>query len=115
MSLCRTGADAVAAGGMVGEGSSRFWLALFVLQAALAWIMPDFLHRVFSAAVAAIALAMFLWTQRWYPLPVPLLLFVASWLWLHEFAYPRQLQRIVPIAYGITLAVAGPIVLGRSA
>jgi hypothetical protein len=89
----------------LGEGSSRFWLALFVLQAALAWIMPDFLHRVFSAAVAAIALAMLLWTQRWYPLPVPLLLFAVSWLWLHEFAYPRQLQRIVPIAYGITLGL----------
>lgn len=89
----------------LGEGSSRFWLALLLMQAALAWIMPDFLHRVFSTAVAAIALAMLLWTQRWYPLPIPLLLLVASWLWLHEFAYPRQLQRIVPIAYGITLGL----------
>lgn len=89
----------------LGEGSSRFWLALMLLQAALAWLMPDFLHRVFSAAVAAGSLVMLMWLQRWYPLPVPLLLFFASWLWLHEFDYPRQLPRIVPIAYGITLGL----------
>lgn len=85
--------------------SASTWLWIALLQAALSWWMPSFVHRVFSAFFAAGALsAAFAQMHVPYVLDSVLLLAMA-WIWLHLFRYPRQLARLRAIGYGLALAL----------
>lgn len=90
---------------LLGAEQAATWLLVALLQSVLAIVMPDFIHRVFSAFAAVIALAAWLIMLGAPQLLSGIILFVAAWLWLHEFAYPRHLSRIRPIAYGLVLAL----------
>lgn len=81
------------------------WLLLAILQAVLAVSMPNFVHRVFSSLVAATALAM-AFNEMHIPYIIGgLVMFGASFCWLNEFRYPRQMQKIRAIGYGLVLAL----------
>ena len=81
------------------------WLLVVLLQAPLAVVMPNFVHRVFSAFIAAFSLNMFLGFQGWPNLVDGLIMLLAAWCWLNEFRYPQQMQRIRAIGYGLVLAL----------
>ncbi|MBN2143819.1 MAG: DUF4401 domain-containing protein [Candidatus Aureabacteria bacterium] len=81
------------------------WLMLAVLQALLAALMPNFVHGVFSAMVAAIAFSMAL-----HKMDIPyfiggIIMFSASFCWLNEFRYPQQMKKMRAMGYGLVLAL----------
>jgi len=47
----------------------------------------------------------FLTLNHLHYLTAGIIMLTATWIWLHEFDYPRQLARLVPMGYGLTLAL----------
>ncbi|MFC3153188.1 DUF4401 domain-containing protein [Litoribrevibacter euphylliae] len=86
------------------------WIAFGGVQAFLAVIMPNYLHRLLSALAAVI-----LWylacvlrgaeVRGFEYLLVPAFLFIVCWLWMNEFKFTQHIRKVEPIAYGITLAL----------
>ena len=81
------------------------WLALGLLQIALAWLMPNSVHRVWSAFAAAHALSLALIHAHVYFIQAGLLMALVAYVWLNELRLIAQQQRIKPIGYGLTLAL----------
>lgn len=81
------------------------WLLLAILQAALVMVMPNYVHRVFSALVSAIAFSMALNEMRIPYVIGGIVMFGASFCWLNEFRYPQQMKKISAIGYGLVLAL----------
>jgi len=81
------------------------WLLVALLQLSLAVVMPNFVHRVFSSFVAAMAFTMSLTFWGGYYVVGGIGMFLAALCWLHEFRYPRQMKRIQAIGYGLVLAL----------
>jgi len=81
------------------------WLLLAILQAVLVALMPNFVHCIFSALVAAIAFSMAL-NEMGIPYVVGgVVLFGASFCWLNEFRYPQLMKKMRAIGYGLVLAL----------
>lgn len=80
------------------------WLLLAILQSALVAVMPNFVHRVISTLVAAIALSMALDAINIPYIVGGVLLFGISFCWLNEFRYPRQMKKMRAVGYGLVLA-----------
>lgn len=81
------------------------WGLITVMQLLLAILMPDFVHRVWSAFAAAIAFSM---TMQLLQLPYLnncIILFLACWLVLNEFHFPEQIRKFQAISYGLILAL----------
>lgn len=81
------------------------WLMVAVLQTVLSAFMPNFVHRVCSTLIAAIAFSMAL-----HEMDIPtvfggVVMFGASFCWLNEFRYPRQIKKMRAIGYGLVLAL----------
>lgn len=94
---------------------SMVWLLVALFQALLAVLMPNFVHRVFSAFISASSLAIALALMRVPYLFSGIILFPAAWLWLNEFRLPKQLKIIQAVGYGLVLALiplAGATALG---
>ena len=92
---------------LIGENESATWLVIALFEVALALVMPDFIHRVFSSFAAGVCASVFVVMHRELYLQ-PVLLFAAVCaLWLYEMKWPIQLSRWVPIAYGLTLVLLG--------
>jgi hypothetical protein len=88
------------------EGNlTMIWVLLGLLQALLAVVMPNFIHRVFSAYFSSIALAGALTYQGMPYLFSGILMFAVAWIWLNEFRYPKHQEKIRAIGYGLTLAL----------
>jgi uncharacterized membrane protein len=81
------------------------WLLLSIFEVALVALMPNFVHSVVSALVAAITLTMAL-TEMHIPYIVGgIVMFGTSFCWLNEFRYPQQMKKIRAIGYGLVLAL----------
>ena len=78
--------------------------AVLVLEAALAFAMPNFIHRVLSAFAASLALPFALLPQGLAFVAPGLLACGMAYLWLNESGYAHRQSVLVPIAYGVTLA-----------
>lgn len=81
------------------------WLLMAIFQAVLVWFMPNFVHCVVSALVAAIAVSMALNEMEIPYLAAGIVLFGASYCWLNEFRYPQQMEKIRAMGYGLVLAL----------
>ncbi len=78
------------------------WLMIALIEATLAWVIPNFLHRFLSSYAAAMALIF-----ACYKLPIlwlmpSLMMFVVAILWLHEAQWLSQSERFRPLAYAFT-------------
>ena len=82
-----------------------FWVLLALLQVPLAVFMPNFVHRVLSALFAAFAFSMALASLGSPYVSSGVIMFLASWLWLNEFRYPRHMREVRAIGYGLVLAL----------
>jgi hypothetical protein len=94
------------------------WLLVAMLQAPLAAVMPHFVHRVFSTFAAAVAVAMALNATGTPYVFSGGALFLAAWLWRHEFRYSRHVRKIQAIGYGLVLALIplkGSVLFGHGA
>ncbi len=76
-----------------------------LLQAALAVVMPNFVHRVFSSFVAALAfdMALNLWGLPY--IVTGAVMFLCGWCWLNEFRYLHQMEKTRAVGYGLVLAL----------
>jgi hypothetical protein len=97
------------------------YFAVAGVEAALALMVPNFLHRVLAASGAAIALALAINQLQLHGLTAPLLSAALAWIWLDagKWATGGPLWR--PIGYGLVLALLlvetfrlfdGPAMLG---
>lgn len=81
------------------------WGLLAILQAALVAIMPNFVHRVFSSFVGAMAFLMALNEIHMPYFAGGVVMFGASFCWLNEFSRPEQMDKIRAVGYGLVLAL----------
>jgi len=84
---------------------SLAWGIVMLLQASLALIMQDYIHRVVSSYFAAIALALLLDNSGALHLYFGFIMFSAAYLWLNEFKYPKHMRALRAIGYGQVLAL----------
>ena len=81
------------------------WLLLTMLEISLVALMPNSVHSVVSALVAAIALSM-AFAEMHIPYIIGgILMFGTSFCWLNEFRYPQQMKKIRAAGYGLVLAL----------
>jgi len=87
------------------KDSTASWTAVALLQAALALIMPNAIHRLWSAFAMAICFYMALYSVHVSLFSTAITLAAASWLWLNEFTWPQRGPTFRPIAYGLLVAL----------
>jgi uncharacterized membrane protein len=81
------------------------WVVLALIQTFLAVFMPNFVHRAFSAFIATFSFSMFLSASGVPYIFSSIVMFIAAWLWLHEFQYPEHIRKIQAIGYGTVLGL----------
>ncbi len=86
-------------------GEAPFYLAVAAMQAGLAAAIPNFLHRVLTAAGCAVALAFAVAELSLHGLASPLLCAGIAWVWLEPSRWARSGRLWRPIGYGLVLAL----------
>lgn len=81
------------------------WLLVALLQIFLTLVMPNFVHRIFSSFVAALAFNMVLSFWGVHYAVGGIVLFMAALCWLYEFSHPQQMRAKQAIGYGLVLAL----------
>lgn len=81
------------------------WLLVALLQIFLTLVIPNFVHRVFSSFVAALAFNMVLSFWGVHYAVGGIVLFMAALCWLYEFSHPKQMRAKQAIGYGLVLAL----------
>lgn len=81
------------------------WLLVALLQSSLAVVIPSFVHRVFSSAVAAYAFSAALSSLGAPYIVSGIIMFLVAWLWLNEFRYVQHMRKMRAIGYGLVLAL----------
>lgn len=90
---------------MTSKSFAMTWGLVGLMQTALIMLMPHFIHRVFSTFIATLAFSFLLIVSNLPYVFSGVMMFVAAWLWLNEFNYPKHLKTIHAIGYGIILAL----------
>ncbi|MBT5230509.1 MAG: DUF4401 domain-containing protein [Methylococcales bacterium] len=78
---------------------------LFVFESMLAWIMPSMIHRFGSALAAGLTLSFTLAYAQLYFMHAAILFTVIATIWLNEFNWVKHRERLIPIGYGLTIAL----------
>lgn len=95
--------------GLIEQETPFIWFIFSCLQLFLAIIMPSYIHRVFSAFLAAIGFASTLYLyQNSMTIPAlygAFLMLVTAVIWLNEFRFPKHIEKRQAIAYGLVLAL----------
>jgi len=87
------------------KGRGTLPYAVFALvEAALALVIPNFIHRVVTAYAAALAFAYACYAAGIWYLPVGLLSAAVATSWLSEARLAKSHSVAAPIGYGLTLA-----------
>lgn len=81
------------------------WSLLAVIELVLAWLMPHFIHRVFSSILTALAFYLSLDVIGATYLFSGVTSLIAAWLWLNEFRFPAYMPRLRAMGYGLVLAL----------
>ncbi len=81
------------------------WFIFALAQVALAIVMPNFVHRFFSSYIAAFSFSMFFYTIGVPYIFSSILMFIAAWLWLNEFRFPKYVRIFHAIGYGTILGL----------
>ena len=82
-----------------------FYVAMALVQGTLAWLIPNFLHRVLTTGGAAIALALAIKLMQLHGFAAPLLCFGLAWIWLDPRLWAGSGTLWRPVGYGLMLAV----------
>ena len=90
---------------MVDRYEALTWGLVAVFELALTWLMPNFIHRLFSAFITAFAFAQCTKDLGIAFVYSGILLFSVTWLWLNEFRFPQYMKVIRPVGYGLVLAM----------
>lgn len=88
---------------------ATIWLLVAVVQLVLAFIMPNFVHRVFSSFMAAIGFAAALYFYRKSSLEFSAysigLMLLTSWFWLNELCFAKHIEKLQAAGYGLVSAL----------
>jgi hypothetical protein len=95
----------VGLGQLLQPEDPAFYFAIAAMQAALAWAVPNFLHRVLATSGAAVALALAVHQLSLHGLAAPLLCASVAWVWLDPARWARNGRLWRPIGYGLVLAL----------
>ena len=79
-------------------------IVVAVMQAVLFWLLPSYVHRVWSAAVGACALAVALAEMGLLAFTPALVLAAFAWVWLREFDYAKDASLVRAGGYGLAIA-----------
>jgi uncharacterized membrane protein len=82
------------------------WTISALVQIALLVLMPNSIHRLWSAFAAAVALSIALQSTALYFVFAAVTLALTSWCWLNEFRWLDKAFYLRPVTYGLTLALA---------
>jgi hypothetical protein len=81
------------------------WAVMATVEASLAILMPNTLHRLASAFAAAVFLALALQIHGASDLVPGIIAAAVAALWLNELRAAQHRRTIAPVAYGLTLAL----------
>jgi hypothetical protein len=87
------------------------------IEAVLAVVMPNFIHRVASAYGAGLAIAYACQAAGLHYLPAGIVAAAVAAIWLNEAQLGKRHSVVTPIGYGLTLAfmqIEGATLFGRS-
>jgi len=84
---------------------SSSWLVMAMTQSLLSVLMPNSIHRLWSAAAASVAFYMLMYSLHLAFVSPGIILCVAAWAWLHEFDWPGRSAALRPIAFGLLLGL----------
>ena len=90
------------------------WIIMTFAQAVLALVMPNTIHRLWSAMAATISFYMVLYSLHFAAIAPAFILAIAAWTWLNEFSWPRHGNAIRPMAYGLLLGLVMADMAGGS-
>jgi uncharacterized protein DUF4401 len=79
-------------------------IVVAVMQAALYFLVPNYVHRIWAAASGACALAMALADMGLLAITPALVLVAFAWVWLKEFDFAKQGSLVRAGGYGLALA-----------
>jgi hypothetical protein len=104
LSLAGQALVVVGIGNLFKEQTAAIALAGAAAEAALFFLAPSFLHRVWTSAAAALAVVVALASWHVAFLAPGLLTVAFAWIWLRELEDPRRAALWRPGGYGLTLA-----------
>jgi uncharacterized membrane protein len=81
------------------------WLVFAAVEAALAWLLPNFIHRVCTTFVGVIALSLGFAQAGIYGLAQPLAAAGCAVIWCNELRLAAQAGLWRPVGYGLALGV----------
>jgi uncharacterized membrane protein len=87
------------------QEATAAWLVMSLFQALLAAVMPNSIHRFWSAIAMTVAFYMLLYSLNLAFVSPAIILGVAAWAWLNEFSWPALGEILRPVAYGLLLGL----------
>jgi len=91
-----------------GLDGYSFWLILGSIQLTLALFMPNFVHRIFSTLFAVLSFggAIFYFTENTNLIALYgiLIMLLTAAVWLNEFRFHKQIEKLRAFGYGLVLA-----------
>ncbi len=94
-----------------------FYVVIAAIEVALAFAMPNFIHRVASAYGAGLSIAYACQVGGLSYLPVGIVAAAVAAIWLNEARLGKRHSVVTPIGYGLTLAfmkIQGAALIGHS-
>ena len=105
LSLAGQGLLIVGLGQLLDGSGPSFLLAVAAMQAVLACLVSNFLHRLLASAGAAVAFALAIGELQLHGLAAPLLCAGLAWIWLEPRRWAASAQLWRPLGYGLLLAL----------
>lgn len=91
-----------------GLDTYGFWLMVGFMQLTLALFMPNFVHRILSTFFAVLSFggAIFYFTENTNLIALYgiLVMLLTAAVWLNEFRFPKQIEKLRAFGYGLVLA-----------
>lgn len=105
LSLAGQGLITLALYEFLDELDSPFFWAVAVFQTLLCFVVPSYVHRVWSAALVVLSVFFALQRPELHHLVAGATMFGVASVWLSEFQFPKHINRNAAVAYGATIAV----------
>jgi hypothetical protein len=95
----------VGLGLLIRPEQAAYYLLLAAVEAGLALLIPNFLHRVLATSGAAVALALAVYLLQLHGLSAPLLCAGLAYVWLEPKRWAADGKLWRPVGYGLVLAL----------
>lgn len=105
VSLAGQGLMIFGLGGLFAADGPLFYFAIAAMQAALALLVPNFLHRLLATCGAAIAVALAIAAAALHGLSAPILCLGLALVWLEPKLWASGGGLWRPVGYGLVLAL----------